>query len=425
MHCRGMPPRALAQRRSGYREVLGNREFLSLVAAHTVSLLGTTIAIVALAVLVFQRTASPLLSALTFTLGFTPYLVGGLLSPRLEHVPARRLMISCDLFQGTAYAVMALPGLPVAALLALLAVGSVAAPIFGGTRAALLPEMLGDGDGYVLGRSVLRLISQTSQIVGLALGGALLLLIPAQGALLVVAATCAGSALLIRLGVRARAPTGVEGMAAADAPDRGFRVVFSDRRRRHLLVLGWVVPMAAVAPEALAVPYVVDLGLPAASAGLLLWAAPAGAVLGELLTVRLLGTAARVRAVVPLAAAILTVSIGFALQPGLPGAALLLSLSSAGFGYTLGLDQMLLEATPPSLRRRVLSASTSGLMFWQGLGFGLAGAAAELAPARVVIPTVSLTGLVALVLLATGLRRTPTQHAPEVGADVLGGDAAG
>lgn len=414
MHCRGMTPRALAQRRSGYREVLGNREFLSLVAAHTVSLLGTTIAIVALAVLVFQRTASPLLSALTFTLGFTPYLVGGLLSPRLERVPARRLMISCDLFQGTAYAVMALPGLPVAALLALLAVGSVAAPIFGGTRAALLPEMLGDGDGYVLGCSVLRLISQTSQIVGLALGGALLLLIPAHGALLVVAATCAGSALLIRLGVRAHAPTGVEGMAAADAPDRGrgFRVVFSDRRRRHLLALGWVVPMAAVAPEALAVPYVVDLGLPAASAGLLLWAAPAGAVLGELLTVRLLGTAARVRAVVPLAAAILTVSIGFALQPGLPGAALLLLLSSAGFGYTLGLDQLLLEATPPQLRRRVLSVSGSGLMFWQGLGFGLAGAAAELAPARLVIPTVSLIGLVALGLLAAGLRRTATMYAP-------------
>lgn len=405
---------ALAHQRSSYRQVLGNREFLSLVAAHTLSLLGTTIAIVALAVLVFQRTASPLLSALTFTLGFTPYLVGGLISPRLEHVPARRLMIGCDLFQGTAYAVMALPGLPVAALLALLAVGSVAAPIFGGTRAALLPEMLGDGDGYVLGRSVLRLISQTSQIVGLALGGALLLVISAHGALLVVAATCAGSALLIRLGVRPHASTGVDGMGAADAPDRGrgFRVVFSDRRRRHLLALGWVVPMAAVAPEALAVPYVVDLGLPAASAGLLLWAAPAGAVLGELLTVRLLGTAARVRAVVPLAAAILTVSIGFALQPGLPGAALLLLLSSAGFGYTLGLDQLLLEATPPQLRRRVLSVSGSGLMFWQGLGFGLAGAAAELAPARLVIPTVSLIGLVALGLLAAGLRRTATMYAP-------------
>jgi hypothetical protein len=388
-----------------YRQVLRNRQFLCLVVAHTVSMLGTTIATVALAVLVFQRTASPLLSALTFALGFTPYLLGGLLSPRLEHIPARRLMICCDLFQGTGYAVMALPGVPVAALLALLALGSVAGPIFAGTRAALLPELLGDGDGFVLGRSVLRVISQSSQILGLALASALLLLVPTHGVLLVVAATSAASALLIRLGVKDHPPVD-PGVAPGTEDDRSLRAVFTEGRRR-LLVLGWVVPMAAVAPEALAVPYVRKLGLPAASAGMLLWAAPTGAVLGELLTVRLLNGAGRIRAVIPLAAATLIAPLGFALEPGLPGAALLLLLSCAGVGYTLGLDQLLLEATPPPLRRRVLSVSTSGLMFWQGLGFGLAGAGAELEPARIVIPTISIIGLVALMRLAPGLRRGP------------------
>ncbi len=257
--------------RVGYGAVLRHREFASLVAAHTVVLVGTTVATVALAVLVFERTASPLLSSLVFALGFTPYLLGGLLSSRFEHVPPRRLMICCDLFQGGVYALMALPGVPVAALLALLGLGTVAAPIFSGTRAGLLPAMLGDGEGFVLGRSILRLIAQTGQILGLAVGGALLLVVDAHIAVLGVAGAYAVSAVLIRSGIADHRPVA----APEDGRPEPGRVL-ADPQRRRLLVLGWVVPMAAVAPEALAVPYVVDLGLPAAGAGLLLWAGTGG-----------------------------------------------------------------------------------------------------------------------------------------------------
>lgn len=388
-------------RSPGYRQVLGERQFAFLAVAHTVSLLGSTVATVALAVLVFQRTGSPLLASLTFTASFTPYLVGGLLAGRLEHVPPRRLMIWCDVAQALTYVVMAVPGLPVAGLLALLAAGSIAAPIFSGTRAALLPALLGDGEGFVLGRSVLRLISQTSQILGLAGGGALLLLTTPRAALLVVAATCAGSAILIRTGLRSH-PATTHTCAPGTRP--GLRAVFRDHRRRALLILGWIIPAAAVASEALAVPYVVSLGLPAGSAGLLLWAAPAGAVAGELLTVRLVPTPRRASSVLPLSVLVLAVPLGFALHPTLPLAALLLLLSSAGFGYTLGLDQQLLHATPPELHRRTLTVSTSGLMFWQGAGFAVAGAAAEFAAPRAVIPVISLIGFVAAATLAVQQR---------------------
>jgi hypothetical protein len=390
----------LLRRPAGYRTVLRNREFAGLVVAHTVSLLGTTVAAVALTVLVFERTASPFLSSLTFALGFTPYLLGGLLSPRLEHVPPRRLMIACDLFQGSVYAVMALPGLPVPILLALLGLGSMAAPIFSGTRAGLLPAILGEGEGFVLGRSVLRLIAQSGQILGLAVGGALLLVVDARIAVLAVAGTCAASALLIRLGIRDHRPV----VAHPDSDGRGVAVVLGDPRRRRLLLLEWLVPMAAVAPEALAVPYVVGLGFPAASAGLLLWAAPAGAILGEVLTARLFRPAVRPRTVVPLAAVVLLVPLVFALQPPLPVAIGVLLLSSAGFGFSLGLDQQLMAATPAHLQRRTLTVATAGLMFCQGLGFALAGAAAEFAPPHVVIPVVSLLGLLALVVLRRSVR---------------------
>lgn len=171
--------------------------------------------------------------------------------------------------------------------------------------------------------------------------------------------------------------------------------MFTDPRRRALLIMGWVVAAAAVASEALAVPYVVDLGLPAGSAGLLLWAAPAGAIAGELLTVRLLTPARRARSVLALVVLVLIVPVGFAVQPPLPVAALLLLLSSAGFGYTLGLNQQLLDATPGELHRRTLAVSTAGLMFWQGVGIAAAGAAPELAHPRTAIPIISLTGLAA------------------------------
>ncbi len=395
----------VSRQQIGYRQVLAVRQFAFLAVAHTVSLLGSTVATVALAVLVFQRTGSPLLSSLTFTVSFTPYLLGGLLASRLEHVPPRRLMVLCDVVQGISFLALAVPGLPVAGLLGLLAVGSIPAPVFSGTRAGLLPGLLGDGEGFVLGRSVLRLISQTSQILGLAVGGALLLLITPRAALLVVAATCAGSAVLIQAGLSSQHPAAP---VQTLRPRLGLRPVFADPQRRALLVLGWLVPAAAVATEALAVPYVVSLGLPAASAGLLLWAAPAGAVTGELLTVRLVPATRRINSVLPLIVVVLAVPLAFALHPPLPLAALLLLLSTAGFGYTLGLDQQLLDATPPELHRRTLTVSTAGLMFWQGAGFTVAGAAAEVATPQAVIPVLSLLGLAGASVL--GLRTHSRRH---------------
>ena len=70
-------------------------EFRALFAAYTVSMLGDIVAAVALTVLVFQRTASPFLAGVTFTLAFVPYLFSGaLLSSLVDRVPPRRLMIA-------------------------------------------------------------------------------------------------------------------------------------------------------------------------------------------------------------------------------------------------------------------------------------------------------------------------------------------
>ena len=78
----------------GYRDALAVGEFRALFSAYIVSMLGDIVAAVALTVLVFERTGSPFLAGLTFTLAFVPYLFSGaLLSGLVDRVPPRRLMI--------------------------------------------------------------------------------------------------------------------------------------------------------------------------------------------------------------------------------------------------------------------------------------------------------------------------------------------
>ncbi|WP_220189587.1 MFS transporter, partial [Streptomyces phytophilus] len=165
---------APADTRARYADVFRVREFRFVFAAHVMSITGEVVAAIALTVLVYDRTGSPLLSALTLGIGLLPYLVGGtLLSSIADRLPARRVLVTCDLLAAACFALMVLPGMPVAVLLALRCVAGVISPVFTGTRMATLADILGTGDRFVLGRSVIRLTAQAAQLVGFALGGLL------------------------------------------------------------------------------------------------------------------------------------------------------------------------------------------------------------------------------------------------------------
>ena len=59
--------------------------------------LGEKLARVALTVLVYQRTQSPLLSAVTFAISYLPWLLGGaLLSTLADRFPRHRVLITSD-----------------------------------------------------------------------------------------------------------------------------------------------------------------------------------------------------------------------------------------------------------------------------------------------------------------------------------------
>lgn len=383
-----------------YRDALAFGEFRVLFAAYTVSILGSVVAAVALTVLVYERTRSPFLSALTFALGFLPYLAASLLlSALVDRVPPRRLLVAADGACALLVAAMAWPRTPVPALLGLLLLVSTVTGISGGARSALLRSVVGDA-AYVPARSLVRIAAQTAQIGGNGLGGALLVVLPPRDLIVVNACSFGLSAVLTRLGLRRRPAAD----AAADAPLvrdslRGARAVLAHRQIRRLLLLGWLVPAWSVAPEAVAAPYVLGSGGSRSLVGLWLAALPVGVICGDLLGVWRLTQRRQQRLVVPLAALVFVPYLAFAARPPLAVALVLLVLAGLGGAYALGLDALVRDVAPRPLFARTMTISSAGLMTIQGLGFAAAGALAELVPPAAVVALAGAGGLATLALL--------------------------
>lgn len=391
----------------GYTRVLRVPEFRAVFAAHTLSLLGVVVSEIALSVLVYDLTGSPLLSALTFALGFLPYLVGGTLFAGVaDRFPARRVLVVCDLLCAGCVAVMTVPGTHIAVLLALRCALAVVSPVFQGTRMATLADVLGDGDLFVLGRSLLRIVSQSALLVGYGCGGLLLTVLTPRHALVITVATFLSSALLLRLGTRRR-PARASGRDGAPVagPLSGARRVLADRRTRVLLLLFWVPPMFCVVPEALAAPYADRIGAGSTGLGLLMCALPVGTIAGELFAGARLRPATRERVTLPLLSFMLLPYLGYALAPGLGWALFLLALSGAGSAYTLGLDQWFVAAVPQELRGRAMTLNTAGLMTVQGVGMALAGVVAQFAGVPATVAGAGALGTLVCVLLALSARR--------------------
>ncbi|HET7046477.1 MAG TPA: MFS transporter [Gaiellaceae bacterium] len=384
--------------RSRYRDALVHRQFRALFVSQLVSVAGTTVAAVTLTVLVYGRTGSPLLSSLTFALGFVPFLLGGILSSISERVPPRRLVSACSAASAGAAACMAWPDAPIPLLLGLLVAVGMLTSISSGAGAALLRGSV-PPEAYAPARSLVRVVGQLAQIGGNAAGGVLLVVLTPGDAMLVNAASFAAAALLVRLGVdeleRPREPA--ESTVLRDSL-AGIRVVFADRELRRLLLLGWLVPTFAVAPEALAAPYVAGAGASPALVGIWLCALPLGMIAGDLLGVWRLTSEAQRRAVAPAAALAFLPYLAFLAHPPVAVALPLLAASGMCALYALGLDLRVRDATPERTFARVMTINSAGLMTLQGVGFALAGAEAELIGSPPAIALAGGCGLCAAVL---------------------------
>ena len=147
-------------------------EFRALWLAQVLSVAGDQLARVALTLLVFDRTHSALLAAVTFAASVVPAFIGGItLSGLADRLPRRQVMIACDLIRVVLVAVMAVSGIPIAVLVVLLFLVTLIGAPFLSARAALYPDIL-TGDLYVLGTAVTLTTLQFAQVLGFAVGGA-------------------------------------------------------------------------------------------------------------------------------------------------------------------------------------------------------------------------------------------------------------
>lgn len=403
------PPAVTAEDRAAtYREVFGVREFRYLFSAYLLSLIGDQLAKVALSILVFERTGSALLSAVTFAVSYLPWLIGGpLLSVYADRYPRRQVMICCDLIRMVLVGSLALPGMPLWSLVTLLFVSNLFTPPFEAARAATTPEVL-SGDKYAVGLALSSITAQLAQVVGFVAGGALIVVLSARGSLLIDAATFAVSAILLRIGVRPRPP------AAPDDPDSlwtaakyGMRTVFDIPRVRWFILMLFVASAFAYAPEGLAAAYAAELDEGPAAVGLLLAASPLGLVIGGIVIGRMLRPSRREALLVPLALLSVLALIPAAALPWLPAILALFVISGFGVSFLIPLNVMVVRSIPASARARAFGVVATGLQAVQGVAIVIAGLIADLFSPSIVVSLCGVVGTVAVLWLGFRGRRTP------------------
>jgi predicted MFS family arabinose efflux permease len=328
------------------------------------------------------------MTAAAYATGWLPGVFGGpLLSAYADRLPRRQVIICCDVVRAllvAILAVVAVPGVPLPLVIALLFVANLFSAPFSGARSALMPEVLA-GDAYVTGNGLGNITFQLGQLAAFATGGLVIAVLTARGALLLDAVTFALSAILVAIGVRRRSAALVDRRGVATEIAEGLRYIADDPWLRGCLAVVWAGAAFTFASEALAYPLARSLGGGPPAAGLLLAAPAAGFAVGALLLTRVVRPVTRSRLMLP-AAMVSTMSLVPALlTPPLAVMVLLLAAAGAGASFAAPLNAIFMRRVDTAFRGRAMGVAISGLTAVQGLAFLVAGGVAEsgLSPAHV------------------------------------------
>ncbi|BCJ51658.1 hypothetical protein Asp14428_31330 [Actinoplanes sp. NBRC 14428] len=192
------------ERPVSFREVFGVREYRALYVSLIVNWVGDYLARAAIIVLVYQQSQSVLLSAASFAVSYLPWIIGGpVLAAIAERYPYRRVLIVSDLARAVPIALLALPGMPVPALLVLMFVAMLGAPPTQAARSALIPLIV-ERRQVVTVLALNASTAQAAQVFGYLAGATLAVGVDARLGLALDAVSFLVSAAIIAAGVRPR-----------------------------------------------------------------------------------------------------------------------------------------------------------------------------------------------------------------------------
>ncbi|HVW80759.1 MAG TPA: MFS transporter [Mycobacteriales bacterium] len=369
--------------RANFREVLRIREFRALYLAQTLSVLGDQLARIAIAVIVFGRTSSATLTAVSYAVSYLPWIAGGpTLSSLADHLPRRTVMVCCDCSRALLIGVTALHNCPTAGLIGLVAAVAVLQPPFTAARAATIPEVVGEGAGYAAAATLTNATLQVAVLSGFALGGVVIAAIGTSATVLADALTFVISAMIVARFVQSRPPVAPEKSAWRADMRAGWTAVFQDHRLRRLVTISWIVVGASITTEAVAVPYAQAHGEGATTAGLLTASMPLGTAVGALILTRF--ESARLERALPhiATAALLALALTTA-NPTPPLAAAAWVFAGALSAITVFANRVFVVAVPREIRGRAFGVAAAGISGAQGIGTILVGlAASRLSPAH-------------------------------------------
>ncbi|MGV9450277.1 MFS transporter [Streptomyces sp. NPDC003635] len=388
-----------------YRLLFRTPEFTPLFLSSSAQIAAQTVGGLALGTLVYRATDSPLLSAVSmFGPSLAQVLGASLFLSGADRLPPRATLTGLSLAFAAATAVLAVPGLPIRAVFAVLLAQGLVASLGGGVRWGLLNEILAK-DAYLTGRSVFNMMSGIMQIAGYATGGVLVTLLSPRLCLLLSALLYVLAAAVVRLGLTPRPPR-ASGRPSVSTTWRANALLWSSRPRRTVYLALWIPNGLVVGCESLYVSYAPE------SAGTLFACAALGMLVGDVTVGRLLPPARRARLGVPLLCLLAAPYLLFVLHPALPLAATAVAVASVGFGASLVQQERLMALTPDELSGHALGLHSAGMLTWQGTSATVAGSLAQLTSPATAMTAMAALSLVVTASLAPGLRAEHTRTCP-------------
>lgn len=393
-------------RKVTFSEIFAIGEYRALFTATQLAWIGDYMARAAIMAMIYVQTGSIALSAAGFAITYAPWLVGGpFLATLAERLRYRNVMVVCDILRAVLIAAVAIPGMPMPAMLALVFCVAMLAPPAQAARSATTPLVL-PGERVVLGLAISQAFGQATQVIGY-LAGAMIAAHNPQLALLINASTFATSAIILQFGLKDRAPALRQEQRSNLLREtaEGFQVVFGTPALRKIAIIVFASMLWIILPEGLAIGWAEQLAEGDAARGLyqglIMVSNPFGVVLGGLLISRLLRPSIR-RRLIPVFAVLAPLSLVPAvIDPPIVG--VLVMVTASGFlmaGMTPTLNGMFVQILRHGYRARAFGVMNSGMQIIQGTAVMIGGLLTELLDLHLVVGLWATLGTVVMFTLA-------------------------